>query len=175
MSSSLRSIAGVSPLCVALLLGACGKADRAEGAASPDGAPAAGAAPVSDLPAAARTALDAGNAAYRAKDMDGALASYRAAAAAAPGRAAPWFGVYMVAADMKNMALADSAMANVKAYSPQSDALEEHARTAAASGSDAALPPGHPSAQALPPGHPSALPPAHPAVPATAPGKRADQ
>ena len=72
--------------------------------------PAAAAQSVADpLPAAARSALDQGNAEYRAGKFDAALASYRAAAKAAPSEAAPYFGVLMVAQKLGNKPLADSA------------------------------------------------------------------
>ena len=71
--------------------------------------PAAAAQSVADpLPAAARSALDQGNAEYRAGKFDAALASYRAAAKAAPSEAAPYFGVLMVAQKLGNKPLADS-------------------------------------------------------------------
>lgn len=182
MSSLSRFLSTASPLCVALLLGACGKSyDKGRGAP-----PATTGSTTKPMPAAAQIALDAGNAAYKEKKMDAALASYRAAAAAAPTHAAPWFGVYMVAGAMNNAALADSAMAQVKALSQESAVLDEHARTAAnpatAPSANNPLPPGHPApatSPALPPGHPSSqtLPPAHPVVPArpivTKPGTKA--
>jgi len=66
------------------------------------------------LPAAARTAIDSGNAEYRAGHYDGALTQYRLAAKAAPDNAAPYFGVYMVARKLDRKALADSAMAKIR-------------------------------------------------------------
>ncbi len=72
--------------------------------------PAAAAQTVADpLPSAARRALDQGNADYRAGKFEAALASYRAAAKAAPTEAAPYFGVLMVAQKLGNKPLADSA------------------------------------------------------------------
>lgn len=170
MSASARVFVVIAvPCCVAFIAGAC---DRSEASGRPsDGAVQAAAAvgqgSVAGIPPAAKAALDAGNEAYRAKRMDDALASYRAAAAAAPSHAAPWFGVYMVAGAMKNTALADSAMARVKALSQDPGALDQHAKAAATPSTATALPPGHPSTQPLPPGHPSTqpLPPAYPAIP----------
>jgi hypothetical protein len=121
------------------------------------------------LPLAAMNALDAGNTAYRAKQFDVAIAKYREAAVAAPTHAAPWFGVFMAANELKNTALADSAMAQVKALSSDPAALGAHAEVTASTAAPAggALPPGHPTTQPqLPPGHPTAqpqLPPGHPA------------
>ena len=68
------------------------------------------------LPPAARTAIDSGNAEYRAGHYDGALVQYRLATQAAPDNAAPYFGVYMVAKKLNNAALADSAMVQIRAH-----------------------------------------------------------
>jgi hypothetical protein len=68
------------------------------------------------LPAPAREALDRANAAYRAKKYAEALTGYRAAAAAAaPGEPAPYFGIYMAATALHNAPLADSAMTVIRA------------------------------------------------------------
>ncbi len=126
------------------------------------------------LPLGALTALEAGNAAYREKKVDVALVKYQEAAAAAPTHAAPWFGIYMAAVEMKNPSLADSAMRRVKALSADPAALDAHATVTSPQNGlsgTGALPEGHPSATAaaptptLPPGHPTAtpaLPPGHP-------------
>jgi hypothetical protein len=63
---------------------------------------------------AALAMLDTGNALYRKKDYASALARYRAAAELAPQHAAPLFGIYMVAKEQKNTALADSALAEIR-------------------------------------------------------------
>jgi hypothetical protein len=63
----------------------------------------------STLPPAARTALDRGNAEFRAKQFDAALESYREAARAASGNAAPYYGIYMAAQKLGQTSLADSA------------------------------------------------------------------
>jgi len=55
------------------------------------------------------TALDSGNVDYRAGRYADALAHYRSAVAANPGRAAPYFGVRMAALRLGNAALAESA------------------------------------------------------------------
>jgi len=147
---------------------ACSASDDA--AKQPLGATAASAADASTgagpaLSQAAKDALDAGNFAYRAKQYALAIEKYREAAAAAPAHAAPWFGVYMAANELKNAALADSAMARVKELSADPAALGAHSEAAAGG----ALPPGHPTTGAqLPPGHPDTkaqLPPGHPAPP----------
>lgn len=175
MTHSSRFLSAAVPTLALVTLIACGTSDTA--GRQPLGAPAdanASAAPGTptgasgpQLPLAARTALDAGNAAYRAKQFDAALAQYRAAAAAAPEHAAPWFGIYMVANDMKNTSLADSAMSHAKALSADPAALDAHAAVSAeAAGGAGALPSGHPSTTPeLPAGHPSTtpLPPGRPA------------
>lgn len=69
------------------------------------------------LPPGVRAHLDQGNTAYRAGRMDEALTHYRAAAAAAPGDAAPYFGIYMAATALHNKSLADSALAEIQARS----------------------------------------------------------
>jgi hypothetical protein len=80
-------------------------------------APLGGATPAApQLPPAARVALDSGNAAYRAKAYPQALAQYRAAAAAAPDEAAPYFGIYMAAMALHNRALADSASTEIRTH-----------------------------------------------------------
>lgn len=72
--------------------------------------------PRSSLPPAARAALDSGNAAFREKKYDAALAYYRAGVKAAPDNSAPYFGVYMAARAMGNLVLADSAMKQVQEH-----------------------------------------------------------
>lgn len=62
--------------------------------------------------------LDSGNAAFRARDFDGALAFYARAAQASPTHAAPWFGTYMVGKATNNEPLADSALREVRARAP---------------------------------------------------------
>jgi hypothetical protein len=67
----------------------------------------------SSLGTAARSALDRGNAEFRAGRYEVALTHYRSAVAASPGAAAPYFGMYMAAKKLGNAALADSAQAEV--------------------------------------------------------------
>jgi hypothetical protein len=75
----------------------------------------------------AQRALDAGNAAYRAKRYTDAIALYREAAAGSPVHAAPWFGVYMAANELRSKPMADSAMQRVNALSADAPALASHA------------------------------------------------
>jgi hypothetical protein len=63
----------------------------------------------------AKLALDSGNALYRRKAFAPALLEYRLAADRAPQHSAPLFGIYMVARATNNDALADSAMAAIRA------------------------------------------------------------
>ncbi len=111
----------------------------------------------------AKTLLDEGNVAYRAKQMGDALVKYRQAAIAAPEHAAPWFGIYMVANEMKNTALADSAMAHVKSLSADPAALNAHAIVTAPNGGlespGGGMPAGHPATKlVMPNGHPAVVP-----------------
>ena len=62
----------------------------------------------------AKAALDTGNALYRKKQYEGALAHYREASELAPQHAAPFFGIYMVARATGNTVLADSALAAIR-------------------------------------------------------------
>ena len=99
-------------------------------------------APVAELAPAARVALDGGNAAYRAKHFGDALAQYRAAAAAAPGEAAPYFGIYMAATALHRTAVADSALVMIRAHSSSGgQMLSDSALQQLHSG---AVPPTHP-------------------------------
>lgn len=161
----------VAAVLIAVAAGACSKPDGAgTGAASPTpGGPATAAAPSAspgsapgmggapEIPDSVRIPLDRANAAFRAARYDEALEGYRAAAAAAPDEAAPWYGVYMVAQATKDQALADSAMAAVRArargagMSGDTMLSRAHDGTAAPGGG---LPGGHPPVGGAPPGHP---------------------
>jgi hypothetical protein len=126
------------------VISACGTPDatgkRPLGSAPPLGAASAAGALASQsaapepagpvLSPAAKIALDAGNSAYRAKHFGDAIARYREASAASPEHAAPWFGIYMAATEMKNKPLADSAMAKVNTLSSDAAALNTHAEVA---------------------------------------------
>ena len=115
---SPAQIATFAVVAVAVIAGAAwlGWASRGDAAApaTPAAASAAAAAPGMALPAAAQTALDAGNAAFRAAKYDSALSHYRAAAQAAPQHSAAWYGIPMVAQKTGNSALADSAAAELR-------------------------------------------------------------
>jgi tetratricopeptide (TPR) repeat protein len=82
------------------------------------------------LPEAARNALDAGNEAFRSKDYDKALKSYRDAANAAPENASAFYGIYMVAQKTGNAKLADSASKEIARRSPQAPMLTDSAMRA---------------------------------------------
>lgn len=98
--------------------------------------PGVAGAPSTALSEASRSALTRGNEAMRAKKYDDALREYRAAAAASPHNAAPYFGIQMAARAMGNTALADSAARRIKALSPAGDSAQTDPH---------ALPPGHPT------------------------------
>lgn len=153
----------IPALLLVLATAACGRGDAREGTDS--AAPAA--APRADsraaLPAAAAVALDSGNAAFRAGRFDVALTAYRDAAAKAPDHAAPYYGLYMAARATKNVALADSALAAVRARTPDADAEVDSALATShgdPAGATPALPHGHPvvAPKTLPPGHPAVAP-----------------
>jgi len=111
MSSSALRRLSIATVAVALLSAACSRAPNqpkiplGQTAAQPSGR--------DGLPAEARSALDSGNAEYRAGRYDAALAAYRTASKAAPDNAAPYFGIYMVAKKLGNVPLADSATAAI--------------------------------------------------------------
>jgi len=71
-----------------------------------------------ELPADLRAQLDSGSAAFRAKDLDAALAHYTAATAIDDKVAAAWFGVYMVQKAKGNSAEALEALERVQALAP---------------------------------------------------------
>ncbi|HEU4564709.1 MAG TPA: hypothetical protein VFS05_08680 [Gemmatimonadaceae bacterium] len=102
-------------------------AGTAQGELPPNHPPLGETMPASDLPPAARAALDSGNAAFREKAYDKALAYYRNGVKAAPDHSAPYFGVYMAAKAMGNLVLADSAMAQVKAHAKGATAMSDSA------------------------------------------------
>lgn len=154
----------ISAAVVAVVLSgsACGRDDElgrhALGATGDNAADMQARSAESKLPVSAIAALDAGNAAFRNKQMEQAMAHYREAIAIAPESPAPWYGVFMAASEMKNPALADSAMERVRKLSPDPSMYDAHA-DAAASLAEPRLPPGHPSTQPLPPGHPTSTKP----------------
>ncbi|MCU0633866.1 MAG: hypothetical protein MUE41_03240 [Gemmatimonadaceae bacterium] len=140
----------------AVLAGCKSETTPADTTKQPLATPAtAGGAPA--VPPAAAVHLDSGNTAYRAKAYDDALRHYRAAAAAAPDHAAPWYGVFMVGEVTKNKALTDSATAMV-ATRTGGAGLADSTMAKAHGGSapmPSTLPPDHPSVNTLPPGHPT--------------------
>lgn len=148
-----------------LFAAACGSSEAAGrqslGGTEGDSADLVARAAESKLPLSATAALDAGNAAYRAKQLDQAIAHYREATVIAPGHVAPWYGVFMAANEMKNTVLADSAMTRVKALSSDPSAYQAHAE-AVSPAAMPELPAGHPTTQPLPPGHPVSTKPPTP-------------
>jgi hypothetical protein len=82
------------------------------------------------LPAAAVTALDLGNAEFRAGRYAQALIAYRDAARAAPDNAAPHFGIYMTAKKIGDTRLADSASKEIASRNGASLMLSDSAMRA---------------------------------------------
>lgn len=161
----MRFIAATILLC--LTLPACYDRDANDAASAPRDASGRVAASGSraSLPPLAAAALDSANVAFRAGQYDSALTAYRAAAAAAPMHAAPLYGIYMVARQKGDRALADSALAAVRVRTPGGGTLTGDEITATHGGGAAGaptdttkgtLPAGHPpiGARALPKGHP---------------------
>jgi hypothetical protein len=99
---------------------ACGERKGAHDGVLPGSESAAGgmagsnAAPTPALTPETQQAIDAGNAAYRAKDYANALTEFEKAAARSPQLAAPWFGIYMVAQVRKDTKAADAALAEIR-------------------------------------------------------------
>lgn len=71
-----------------------------------------------DWPPELKAQIDSGNAAYSAKDYQGALDHYRSALQAQGDLTAAWFGIYMAQQALGNAAAADSAMAKVRELAP---------------------------------------------------------
>ena len=163
-----------------LVLPACADRDADESAGAPRDSAGRVIASGSraSLPPLAAAALDCANVAFRAGQYDSALAAYRSAAAAAPMHAAPLYGIYMVAKQQGDRALADSALAAVRVRTPGGGTLTGDEITATHGGASTpgatggaggtargSLPAGHPpiSAPKLPPGHPPTVTPPKPA------------
>jgi tetratricopeptide (TPR) repeat protein len=70
------------------------------------------------LPTELQSHIDEGNAAYRAKDYEGALRHYQQAADKDPKQATAWFGVAMAASALGDEALAESARQRVQQLDP---------------------------------------------------------
>lgn len=71
-----------------------------------------------DLDPAVRTALDSGNAAYRARDYEEALRHFQDAAEADEDVAAAWFGIYMAQLALGHVEEANDAMARAQSLAP---------------------------------------------------------
>lgn len=95
---------------------------------------------VPGLPADLQARMDAGNAAYRMRDYDGALEHFREVVRMEPDLAAGWYGIGMTEAARGNREAADSAMARVHRLAPE-------------------IPLEHPTTQAPPNPHPAPPPP----------------
>jgi len=82
-----------------------------------------------DLPAGVAEALDSGNAAFRARDLEAAKRHYLRAIELGPEESAGWFGLAMVERQLGNSAAADSAMARVRALTPGASLLRPDSDT----------------------------------------------
>lgn len=82
----------------------------------------------SSLPDGAVAQLDSGNASYRAKNYDAALAHYQKVVDIAPDAAAGWFGIYMAQRELGNAAAADSAMARARTLAPGASLIHPTAK-----------------------------------------------
>lgn len=76
------------------------------------------------LPPDLRAAIDSGNAAFRARDLEAARAHYLRAIELGPQESAGWFGLSMVERQLGNAAAADSAMQRVRELVPGATLLE---------------------------------------------------
>jgi hypothetical protein len=111
------------------------------------------------LPLSVTAALDSGNSAMRIDDYASAVRLYRVAITGAPDHAAPWFGLYMAAKELKDSTLADSAMQQVRRLTNDAAVLPAHgevAKVAMPSHTGGELPSGHPVPKkpTLPNAHP---------------------
>lgn len=70
------------------------------------------------LPPEIQSRLDSGNAAYRARDYEGALAHFTEVSRLAPDLAAGWYGIGMTWSALGNQAAADSAMMRAHRLAP---------------------------------------------------------
>ncbi len=96
-----------------VLLAGCRPADQDTGSLDPRGS-----ATRAQLAPELVAALDSGSNAYRAGDMDAALAQYRAASELDPDHAAGWFGIYMVEHRRGNTEAATTALERAQSAAP---------------------------------------------------------
>jgi len=106
---------------VATMVMACSEKKDGDDRVQPDtesqaagGTAGAVAVPATPLTPETQQAIDAGNAAYRAKDYALALTEFEKAATLSPKLPAPWFGIYMVAQVRKDTKAADVALAEIR-------------------------------------------------------------
>jgi len=84
-----------------------------------------------ELVGAAKVALDSGNALFRAKAYEGALAQYQRASELAPSETAPILGILMVADVTRNAKLSESTLARLRKLDPSladSSAVTPHSQ-----------------------------------------------
>ena len=107
-------------------MGACGKQDAdgkvplgAQRAAPAPGAMARPGEVEPVITAESQALLEVGNAAFRRKDYDAALAAYEKAAKGSPEHAAPWMGIYMVARVRNDAKAMEAAEAQLRRLNPE--------------------------------------------------------
>lgn len=146
MRRSLR----IPSLAAALALTALG-CSRDEGG---ERVPLGGTTSSATLSSLSREALNEGNTEFRAGRYAQALDAYRRAAAESPQDVAPLWGIQMAARALGDSALADSAVARMRAIAPEAAPVSGQDPHTGGAG---ALPPNHPptGTPALPPNHPS--------------------
>ena len=112
---------------------ACGGSEAPKtplgGASSSGGSTEVAAAPA--ITGEARVALDSGNALFRAKAYDMALAQYRRSAQLAPGELTPLLGIMMVADVTRDSKLAEVTLPKIRKLNPvfaDSSAMMSHSK-----------------------------------------------
>jgi Flp pilus assembly protein TadD len=78
---------------------------------------------LASLDVAVVAALDSGNAAFRAGDLEGAARHYRRVTESAPETAAGWFGLYMVEQARGNEQAAEAALERARGVAPGASLL----------------------------------------------------
>lgn len=116
MSSTYMSRLGLG-LAAAVTIGACGDRDAPRIPLQRSNTATAAETRIG-ITGEAKAALDSGNALFRAKAYDRALAQYRRSAQLAPTELAPLFGILMVTDVTKNAKLADSTRARMHELNP---------------------------------------------------------
>jgi tetratricopeptide (TPR) repeat protein len=130
----MRHPALLAVLATAVAVGGCERPDDQRTGAIRDADVRAARA---QLEPAAAAALDSGNAAYRERDYQRALAHYTAAVEMHPELAAGWFGIYMAQLALGNPEAAEAAMAQARIHAPGASLMHPDP--------DDPVPPDHPA------------------------------